>query len=317
MAKRTIYLFRAEKGVWLSDLAEKLEMAERDLVEIEQDEELPQEITEKIIDFYGLPEDYFTEDIKSPFKSKKKIKKITPKKPFIYFLGISIIWTILFSLVLAVIQLPKLASTMTQSGSASQFITIFEAVCSVLITAVSGVYLSTFIMKRTTYGKRVTKYEFLYPYFLNKMILFPVLLNVLILVKPNLTDKTLMIINYIAGVGEIIVAGVVIAFMLISTITESEKIKNKIVYMVCGATALLQIASFGLYWIGSHRVGAPLSTQSILSFALRIVLLGLVMFGMTIGEKKFPKLNKLWFTIIPLVAIILPTVISIITMIMK
>ena len=309
MAKRTIYLFRAEKGVWLSELAERLEMTEQELTVVEQDEIVPEEIAEKIIDFYGLPE-----KVKSPFKAKKRIKKITPKKPFGYFLGISIVWMILVSFVLAVIQLPKVASTVTQSGGAPQFLAIFELICSTLITAVSGVYLSTFIMRRTTYGKRVTKYEFLYPYFLNKMILFPVLLNILILVKPNLTDKTLLIINSVVSVAEVVVAGVMIAFMLMATITESKKLKDKIVYILCGSNALLQIASFGLYWFNSHRVGAPLSTQSILSFVIRMVFVVLIAFGMTIGEKKFPKLNKLWFTIIPLVAIILPTVISIVTM---
>lgn len=314
MAKRTIYLFRAEKGVWLSELAERLEMTEQELTAIEQDEIVSEEIAEKIIDFYGLPENYFTEEVKSPFKAKKRIKKITPKKPFGYFLGISIVWMILVSFVLAVIQLPKVASTVTQSGGAPQFLAIFELICSTLITAVSGVYLSTFIMRRTTYGKRVTKYEFLYPYFLNKMILFPVLLNILILVKPNLTDKTLLIINSVVSVAEVIVAGVMIAFMLMATITESKKLKDKIVYILCGSNALLQIASFGLYWFNSHRVGASLSTQSILSFVIRMVFVVLIAFGMTIGEKKFPKLNKLWFTIIPLVAIILPTVISIVTM---
>jgi hypothetical protein len=169
-------------------------------------------------------------------------------------------------------------------------------------------------MRRTTYGKAVTKYEFLYPYFLNKMILFPVLLNVLILVKPNLTDKTFLTINSIVSVAEVIVAGVMLAFMLMATVTEKQKLKDKIVYILCGSTALLQIASFGLYWYNSHKVGAPLSTQSILSFAIRMTFVALITFGMTIGEKKLPKLNKLWFTIIPLVAIILPMIIQIATM---
>ena len=55
MAKKTLEQFRAEKGLWRSELAEKLNMSEEELSRLEELSEVPPEIAEKITGEYSLP----------------------------------------------------------------------------------------------------------------------------------------------------------------------------------------------------------------------------------------------------------------------
>ena len=81
MAKKTLEQFRAEKGLWRSELAEKLNMSEEELSQLEELSEVPPEIAEKITGEYSLPDDYFT------FDPNAKELRYTPKKPFLYLLS--------------------------------------------------------------------------------------------------------------------------------------------------------------------------------------------------------------------------------------
>ena len=82
MAKKTLYVFRAENGIWRNELSNKIGVDEQTLKQIEDEPEVPQEIAEKVVAAYSLPEDYFTVD------PNAKDKRYKPKNPFKYFLKV-------------------------------------------------------------------------------------------------------------------------------------------------------------------------------------------------------------------------------------
>ena len=103
MAKKTLYVFRAENGIWRNELSNKIGVDEQTLKQIEDAPEVPQEIAEKVVAAYSLPEDYFTVD------PNAKDKRYKPKKPFKYFLKVSLAWEFLIALIFAYLVKPEYA----------------------------------------------------------------------------------------------------------------------------------------------------------------------------------------------------------------
>ena len=58
MAK-TLIQFRAEKGLYLKDVAETIDVSEEELAQVETLNGIPDYIAEKLIVAYNLPENYF------------------------------------------------------------------------------------------------------------------------------------------------------------------------------------------------------------------------------------------------------------------
>lgn len=87
MAK-TLVDFRAEKGLYLKDLAVALGMTEDELRTVEESGAVPEELGQRIIAQYALPADYFAEPIKIQINSVKK----TPKNSTTYFFVAALVW---------------------------------------------------------------------------------------------------------------------------------------------------------------------------------------------------------------------------------
>ena len=74
MAK-TLVEFRAEKGLYLKDVAEAINVPEEELSKIEALNGTPEYIAEKLIVAYNLPENYFSgEKSEQPIKPIKNLK---------------------------------------------------------------------------------------------------------------------------------------------------------------------------------------------------------------------------------------------------
>ena len=74
MAK-TLIDFRAEKGLYLKDVANAIDISEEELTKIETLNGIPDYIAEKLIVAYNLPEDYFAgEKAEQPIKPIKNLK---------------------------------------------------------------------------------------------------------------------------------------------------------------------------------------------------------------------------------------------------
>lgn len=299
MAKKTLYDFRAENGIWRNEVAEKTGIDEKILEQAEQQENLSEEIAEKVIKAYNLSSDYFT------FDPDAKELRYTPEKPLAYFLNVAIIWQILISLIFGLITLPTTMAVIFESAGEELF-ELLENICKVVITAFSGVYLSSYIMKRTSYGKEISQYDFIYPY-------LPAQITICIGAIAKLTpvafsNNMTVFILISSGVSliSLVLQGVATAYLLKSRIDNNEKAVMKVSLLAI----LSWIVHIGFYVIIAVKSQTELSPFKVTMFAFEFVLLLAVIFGLLVGSKKMHKLNKFWLEILPICAMVLPTIIS-------
>lgn len=306
MAKKTLYAFRAENGIWRNELSEKIGIDEMTLKQIEDDAEVPSDIAEKVIAAYDLAEDYFTVDPKD--------KRYKPKNTFKYFLKVAIVWQLLIALIFAVVMLPTTMAGVFGSGENPIF-DILETICKALIVAFSGVYLTAYIVKKTVYGKQITQYDYIYPYLPAQITLC---LTIVVKLAPKIlqqkTDNPILLIaiGFIVGLISIIIQCILTAKLLDSRVEEDEK-KRRNTVKILSVLAIISSAIYALFYISTSMVAnEKVSPLSLVTLCLELILLIFVSFGIIIGEKRFPKLNKLWFTVLPLTAMLLPKLITVI-----
>lgn len=306
MAKKTLYAFRAENGIWRNELSEKIGIDEMTLKQIEDDAEVPSDIAEKVIAAYDLAEDYFTVDPKD--------KRYKPKNTFKYFLKVAIVWQLLIAVIFAVVMLPTTMAGVFGSGENPIF-DILETICKALIVAFSGVYLTAYIVKKTVYGKQITQYDYIYPYLPAQIT---ICLTIVVKLAPKIlqqkTDNPILLIaiGFIVGLISLIIQCILTAKLLDSRVEEDEK-KRRNTVKILSVLAIISSAIYALFYISTSMVAnEKVSPLSLATLCLELILLIFVSFGIIIGEKRFPKLNKLWFTVLPLTAMLLPKLITVI-----
>ncbi len=176
MAK-TLIDFRAEKGLYLKDLAEALGISEDELRAVEQSGAVPAELGQRIIAQYALPADYFAEPVKIHINSAKK----TPTNSTKYFFIVALIWGLITSAVASIpayisMFLTSLSSVMGGMGIfaflSSAPVQLFNRYFPSIINILSGILLAKFILKNTSYSGDIKKYQFLYPVLPDATILF-------------------------------------------------------------------------------------------------------------------------------------------------
>lgn len=162
MAK-TLIQFRAEKGLYLKDVAEAIDISEEELSKIETLNGLPDYIVEKLIVAYNLPENYFSgEKIEEPIKPIKNLKS--------YFFKTSLSWYVVFALILALptsifsILMPTIMgmSGFTVSNTVREVLDLFIDVFTVAATIVYCNMFAKHIMKKTGLSGDIYKYRYLY-----------------------------------------------------------------------------------------------------------------------------------------------------------
>lgn len=308
MAKKTLYVFRAENGIWRNELSDKIGVDEQTLKQIEDEPEVPYEIAEKIVVAYGLSEDYFTVD------PNAKDKRYKPKNPFKYFLKVSLAWEFLIAIIFAVVMLPTTIAGVLGTGDSPLF-DLLGTICKALVIAFSGVYLTSYIVKKTVYGKQLTRYDYIYPYLPAQIALC---LTIIVELVPSLlADKidnpiVLIALRGVYGVIALIIQGVFTAVLLKSRVEEDEKKRTKTVKKL-SVLAIVSTAIYALFFISASMVSnGAIAPIKLISLCIELVLLILVAFGIVIGEKRFSKLNKLWFVVLPLMAMLLPTLLNVV-----
>lgn len=310
MAKKTLYVFRAENGIWRNELSKKIGIDEDTLKQIEDAPEVPQEIAEKVVAAYDLPEDYFTVD------PNAKDKRYKPKNPFKYFLKVSLAWEFLIAIIFAVVMFPTTMAGAFGAGDNPLF-NLLETICKALIITFSGVYLTSHIVKKTVYGKQITQYDYIYPYLPAQIALC---LEIIVQLAPVILSQkidnpiVLIAISGVYGVVALIIQGVFTAVLLKSRVEEDEKKRTKTVKKL-SVLAILSTAIYTLFIISASMVSnGAIAPLKLATLCLELILLILVAFGIVIGEKRFPKLNKLWFVALPITAMLLPTLLNVIDM---
>ena len=164
MQFRTLTDFRAEYGIRLSELAEKLEIPYNELEQIENSGSVPADIAEKIIEYYSLGNMYFTENIGAPPKMPKI--KTTPKNPFTYFCKVFFVYTLISTFILSVFPLFSSLITLLEQIFGKEFdssvlIPIMTIVFACAVEICGCIILSKYILKHTTFTGNINKYKYI------------------------------------------------------------------------------------------------------------------------------------------------------------
>ncbi len=169
---KTLADFRAEKGLYLKDLAETLEMTEDEFRAIEESGVVPEEIGQRLILQYSLPADYFAE----PDSVQKRVNplKKTPANPMRHFILVSFVAMFICDLVAGlpsylnsvVRMIISYISTITYNeiklSETGPLWDIFDTSFNSVVIVLFGIFFVKYITGNTTFEGNIKKYRFFY-----------------------------------------------------------------------------------------------------------------------------------------------------------
>ena len=328
MAK-TLIDFRAEKGLYLKDVAEKTGIPEEELLAVEQSGTVPEELGQRIITQYALPIDYFAEPIKIQVNSVKK----APENSTRYFFVVALVWGLITS---AVVSIPAYISAITISifSAASAFggyetpaflystpFNLINSYFPIIASIVSGIFLAKFILKNTNYSGDIKKYQFLYPVLPDATIIFLSMGLGLIYetIISKMLDSSASIdspayifaslgstagLSLITSVILMLTSAFVCAKLLNAAIMEAEakkaKFFKKLAIIVTVSTILTAII-YVIRCIMTEDIQIVKMITNILGYILTIV----VAWAVALVKTDNKKLEFVVYTVLPILAIIL------------
>lgn len=155
---KTLSEFRAEHGLYLKDVAEKIGVDENELQEIENSGLVPDEIANRLVVAYNLPKNDFAKPV---FKSKTVTKKYFLKTAFIYeiiFGAVCLIPSLIVGILTGIAMLfniDVLEETITYAGDLSFFL-------SPIFATLGGILLGKYLTEKSGYIGDFNRYRFLY-----------------------------------------------------------------------------------------------------------------------------------------------------------
>lgn len=312
MKTRGLAEFRAEHNIWRKDLAEMLNIRETELERLEMLGEVPPHIKQVLLAEYNLPDTYFTEDMERAAVLQAAAQRYEPKNPLLFFGVVGAVWLLAVGLIYNLIALPgTIASIFGFQGNAALFSAV-ETVCCTVVGAVSGIYLGSYLLKKTNFRGELAAYEFLYP-LLPMMAAAWVQPLVSQLLGMLFMDETGQITSvgsliFISSIALLLAAALeagYLAYLLDAAARAPGKEKQKRLMVLCG----ISLGGYLLYHIvqmllgGYFLVDGTVWVVRVLALVLRV----LVLYGILYGVRKQPKLKSFWLTALPLAALLLPT----------
>ena len=322
MQFRALTDFRAEFGIRLSELAEKLEIPYNELEQIENLGTVPANIAEKIIAYYGLGNTYFTENIGASPKMPKI--KTTPKNPFAYFCKVYFVYTLISTFILSVFPFSASLTTLFEIIFRKEFDFTLPspmiATVFVCVVEICGcILLSKYILKHTTFTGNINKYKYI------AFILPSALLKPLNIISNFASSKSfepytdefstsmdfnpLWFSTYAAMLILISIFGILL-YALINNIaieTDSEK-QDKTMNIVCICTVVSQIVYVALYFILAFATKQSIGLLSAVRTVIYPCIYTLIAVGILLKNKIGSKLDTVWYTALPIVSFVLPIV---------
>ncbi len=296
--KNTIATFRAEKGLYLEDLAKNLQVDEDLLKNIEQSDAENIEVQNKIIEFYELPTNYFDFNTNT-------IEKITVDKPFAFFWKESFIWMLLVTLIQFVFGLPNLVLAPLNIEGVATIMSGLQDIASSILTIFFATKLSARIMQRSTYGEEVKKYNYIIYYVSSAAVCWVNRIGNLgltyALSTGNSTNEfgVFLIqsgIAYILWIILIVLQTIVMAKMLEALVMENRAKADRNI-MILSLIAIISTAVyFGIGALGTEHLGLLISV-----LLIKMAIIILITFGVNFGWKKN---EKFWLKTLPIILII-------------
>lgn len=306
--------FRAEYNIWRKDLAAELDLREGELERLELTGEVPETVAKRLTEKYALPENYFTEDIERAAVLAAAAERYEPKNPFAYFLKVGFIWEFLLGCAGYILNLPLfISSFFNQSVSDNLF--AIETVCLGIVQIVSGIYLGSHILKKTNFRGSIADYEFLYPY-LPGIVggLFTGLLPRTTQLfangdSPLLSSESVGLRFTFSLLGAAM--GIIFLAFLLDTAARADGAdKDKRLKILCAVVLAAQCLSYLVPILRGSFFEADL--LSWIRRVLSLLLLLAVLYGVLFGVRKHPRFKTLWLTVLPILAMAVPTVFAVI-----
>lgn len=324
MAK-TLVDFRAEKGLYLKDLAVALGMTEDELRAIEESGAVPVELGQRIIAQYSLPADYFAEPIKIQINPTKP----NPKNSTKYFFVVALVWGLITGAISAIPSyISMIATTLFSSAIggmgtfeilASTPFKLFSSYFPTIITIFSGIFLANYLLKNTNYTGDIKKYQFLYPILPDATILFLSMITGLVyeLIMTKVLDGSLdasspgYLLTSMSGAAMSFVASIIImlvsafacAKLLDAAIMQDEAKKSKFLRTLAIIITVSTVICAVVYIIRSvtaedfHLVKM---IQNIIGYILTVVLA----WAVAVVKTDNKKVEIAVYTVLPILAMI-------------
>lgn len=323
MAKTLIDL-RAEKGLYLKDVAENTGIPEEELAVVEQSGTVPPDIAQILIDTYYLPDTYFSEYV---------ITSAQPKRTMKYFFGVSFVYSILTGLVAGiptfinmVYTLVATFSDINQNGTYTELstmdspiFTVFNSIWTSAVYIISCIMFANFILKRTNYTGDIKKYQFLHYAIPSGVI------AAFSMASASMTTLSYYMKSAENLSGALGVEAIGLVFSLISTLlgyyvhalllktaieedTEKKFRTLKKLAVFATISSILAFVITIVAFILEDTFDVFVVIRRIFVYGLYIAVAWVVALTKTDDEKK----NKIAFTVLPLISILQPIVFSII-----
>lgn len=326
MKTRGLADFRAEYNIWRKDLAEQLGLREAELERLELTGEVPEAILQALTAEYQLPQDYFTEDVERAAVLAAAAERYEPKTPLAYFFKTAFLWYLFLGVVMYAVTLPSTIAVFFSYEISGSFI-LLENICIQIINIVSGIYLGSHILKKTNFRGSIAAYEFLYPY-LPGMAVAGIysILSLVFRTTPNALPNLFayadvfsvvkpQLLTLLFSAVFVVLSIVYLAFLLDTAARAQGAEKEKRLKILCGIALGSQVLSYIAQMVGGNFFTADALTWTVrvLSFLLLLA----VLYGVLFGAQKSPRSNTLWLTVLPIVAMALPMVVSCIRQFLK
>lgn len=319
MAK-TLVDFRAEKGLYLKDVAAETGIPEEELQAVEASGTVPPHIAQILIDTYYLPDTYFAEIVIQ--------SKVQPKSPMKYFFGVSFVYSILSGIVVSIPMVISVIGTLIGSfASAMQNIpiidspifTVFSSIWTSAVYIISCIMFANFILKRTHYTGNIKKYQFLHYSIPSGVIAaFSMISASMTTISYYMKSDENMLgalgveaIGLVFSLASALVSYYVHALLLKTAIEEDTEKKFK----TLKALAIFATISSVLAFVITIAAFVLEDNFDVFVVIRRIFVYGLyiaVAWAVALTKIDDKKKNKIAFTILPLISILLPIVFSII-----
>lgn len=155
---KTLGEFRAERGLYLKDVAEKIGVSEEELQSVEDSYLVPDEIAEKLVVAYNLPENNFAKPI---YKSKTVTKKYFLKIAFIYEIILALIGAIP-SIISGTLLALSVILDIYDLEQASTFVLDYSFLLTPIAATVGSILLGKYLTEKSGYIGDFNRYRFLY-----------------------------------------------------------------------------------------------------------------------------------------------------------
>ena len=314
MAK-TLIDFRAEKGLYLKDVAIAIDISEEELTKIETLNGIPDYIAEKLIVAYNLPEDYFSgEKVEQSNATIKNLKS--------YFFKTSLVWHFLFALVFCIpIWIEMILKTVIHLNAGTLGLTVFEQIfdnVNVVFTAVvTIVYCNMFakhIMKKTGLKGDIYKYKYLYEVIPSGAIavvsVFTGLITTIAL-KETIADESkyylmpiVSAIGFVISIISMVLIALATASLLNTAILEDSEQKAKRHKTMAIIVTISSVLAFALTIVSMFIEENPTVVLTIIRGVLVYGLYIAVAWRVYLTKDEEPQKEFVAFTLLPLSCIV-------------